>query len=166
MRSVQIDVTGYKEAINVNIWVAVNVITKSSVEPLSVLGGSQQPPGVNSIHLLWPLPVYSYMLPPYAIPFGSDHQSVTDRCQKWLGSTGGKWMLSAWNITLQLSDVSHEMKQTLQMRKQLRLIFHHKWCLRQVSGFSPAAHDCIWLNCWRKGCQKHFLHNPGRCSQL
>lgn len=59
-------------------------------------------------------------------------------------SSGLRWMLAAWNTPLRLSDVSHEMRQTLQMREQLRLISHYKCCLLRVSGFSPSAHDCVW----------------------
>lgn len=69
-----------------------------------------------------------------------------------------RWTLAALNTPLQLSDVSHEMGETFQMRKQLRLISHYKCCLLWVSGFSSAAHDCVWPDCvGGKGlCQKHF----------
>lgn len=69
-----------------------------------------------------------------------------------------RWTLAALNTPLQLSDVSHEMGQTFQMRKQLRLISHYKCCLLWVSGFSSAAHDCVWPDCvgGKELCQKHF----------
>lgn len=66
-------------------------------------------------------------------------------------SSGLRWMLAAWNTPLQLSDVSHEMRQTLQMRGQLRLISHYKCCFLWVSGFSPTAHDCVWPDCVLEG---------------
>lgn len=69
-----------------------------------------------------------------------------------------RWTLAALNTPLQLSDVSHEMGQTFQMRKQLRLISHYKCCLLWVSGFSSAAHGCVWPDCvgGKELCQKHF----------
>lgn len=62
-----------------------------------------------------------------------------------------RWTPAAWNTPLQLSDVSREMKQTLQMREKLGLISHYKCCLLRVSGFSPAAHDSAWPDCALEG---------------
>lgn len=62
-----------------------------------------------------------------------------------------RWvLLSAWNTPLQFSDVIHEMRQTLQMSEQLRLISHRKCCLLRVSGLSSALRDCAWLDYQRE----------------
>lgn len=62
-----------------------------------------------------------------------------------------RWAPVALNTPLQLSDVSHEMGQTFQMRKQLSLISHYECRLLRVSGFSSCrSWLCLARQFWRE----------------